>query len=125
MRNSPPWGNPMSHASLRWTIILSLTLGVLQPALNARHLGARKHSPPAPARAQPKGKSITLRQGETIARQLSGGEAHSYDVPLAGGQLLGLSAEQRGVDIALTLFGPGGERVAEGHSQFGSNISEP
>ncbi|MCA1634265.1 MAG: hypothetical protein LC802_11375 [Acidobacteria bacterium] len=115
----------MSHALLRWPIILSLAFGVLQSSLNARQPAARKHAPPAPSRAQSKGKSVTLRQGEIIARQLSNEEAHSYLVPLAGGQLLSLSAEQRGVDIVLTLYGPGGERVAEGHSQFSANVSEP
>lgn len=115
----------MPHASLRWPIILSLAFGVSQPALNAHHLGAREHTPTTASRAQSKGEINTLRRGETIARRLSGEEIHSYLLPLAGGQLLSLSAEQRGVDIALTLYGPGGGRVAEGHSQFSSNISEP
>ncbi|MGH9971104.1 MAG: CHAT domain-containing protein [Pyrinomonadaceae bacterium] len=45
-------------------------------------------------------------------RQLNGGETHSYRVSLNAGEFFYALVEQKGIDIAVTLFGPDGDKIA-------------
>ncbi|HKQ73924.1 MAG TPA: CHAT domain-containing protein [Blastocatellia bacterium] len=58
--------------------------------------------------------------GVSITRELSGGQSHSYQAPLAKGQYLQISVDQRGCDVAVSLFGPDGALQAE--SDFDSDL---
>ncbi len=49
-----------------------------------------------------------LAVGRPVSQALSGGERHEYQVDLVQGTYLRLTAEQRGIDVVLTLVGPQG-----------------
>ncbi len=51
----------------------------------------------------------TLSAGE---RELKGGETHSYRISLSSGQFFYALVEQKDIDVAVTLFGPDGEKVS-------------
>lgn len=66
-----------------------------------------------------------LRPGQTVARELAGGASHTYTVTLEAGQFVHFVVEQKGVDVALLLFDPRGERVAQVDSPNGVAGLEP
>ena len=49
--------------------------------------------------------------GKPIERELAGGQSHAYQIALAAGQYLHVVAEQRGIDVVVTLFGPDGKKL--------------
>jgi hypothetical protein len=46
-----------------------------------------------------------------VEHELAGGQSHSYRIVLAAEQYLRVVAEQRGIDVVLTLFDPNGKQV--------------
>jgi CubicO group peptidase (beta-lactamase class C family) len=64
---------------------------------------------PQTALAQTQAVDLTL--GRPIERQMAGGESHSYRVTLEAGQFMFAVVDQRGIDVAITAFGPDGEQV--------------
>ena len=54
-----------------------------------------------------------LEAGRIIERELSGGETQAFLIALAAGEFVRVSAEQRGIDVVLRLFAPGGQKVIE------------
>lgn len=66
-----------------------------------------------------------LRTGEVFERDLSGGDVHRYQITLAENQFLQVTADQRGIDIVVTLVSPDGKRVVEMDSPNGSQGPEP
>lgn len=58
----------------------------------------------------------SLEAGKPVERQLAGDEVHSYQIALISGQYLQVVVDQRGVNVALTLFGPSNERLVEMNS---------
>src|SRR5215216_915744 len=54
-----------------------------------------------------------LEQDKPIKRELAGGEAHSYRLTLAAGQFCHIVVDQRGIDVAVALYRPDGERIVE------------
>jgi CHAT domain-containing protein/tetratricopeptide (TPR) repeat protein len=63
--------------------------------------------------------------GKPIERDLKGDEAHSYSLDLKAGQFLSLIVEQKGIDVVVKLFEPGGKLVAEIDSPNGIQGPEP
>lgn len=43
---------------------------------------------------------------QVLERSLTAGESHSYQIYLKPGEYLQITAEQRGIDLAITLFSP-------------------
>ena len=66
-----------------------------------------------------------LTRGQTVERELKGGEAHSYSVALTAGQYLNVVVEQKGIDVIVTLFDPTGKKAAEVDSPNGTLGPEP
>jgi CHAT domain-containing protein/Tfp pilus assembly protein PilF len=66
-----------------------------------------------------------LKPEQSIEREIRGGEAHVYVLKLKAGQLLDVVVEQRGVDVTLTLYAPGGEKLSESDSPNGARGPEP
>jgi hypothetical protein len=52
-----------------------------------------------------------LKPGEAVGRELKIGETHAYLVRVNAGQFLRVLVEQRGVDVAVRLFDPGGKKI--------------
>ncbi|HKQ74322.1 MAG TPA: CHAT domain-containing protein [Blastocatellia bacterium] len=54
-----------------------------------------------------------LEEGRSVERELAGGETHAFQVALAAGQYLRVVVDQRGIDVALKIFGTDGRDLAE------------
>jgi CHAT domain-containing protein len=55
----------------------------------------------------------TLEHKRAVERELAGGQTHSYQVTLTAGQYVRAMVEQKGIDVAMALFGPDGAKLAE------------
>lgn len=55
----------------------------------------------------------TLEPDQTVERELGGGQSQSYQITLGAGQYLEVTVAQRGIDVAVTLAGPDGKRLAQ------------
>ena len=53
-----------------------------------------------------------LEPGESIAREIAGGESSSYLIELKAGEYLEVIVEQKGIDLAVTLFGTDDKELA-------------
>ncbi|MBC7911249.1 MAG: tetratricopeptide repeat protein [Pyrinomonadaceae bacterium] len=76
------------------------------------------------AAAAPQAEARTLQQGELIERELNGGEAHAYTIALVSNQFLRAVADQRGIDVVLTLLAPDGKKLIEVDSPNGEQGPE-
>ena len=56
-----------------------------------------------------------------VARDLKGGESHSYRVALNADQLMSAVVEQRGVDVTMTLVAPDGVKQADVNDARGTS----
>jgi CHAT domain-containing protein/Tfp pilus assembly protein PilF len=56
---------------------------------------------------------LTLEDGKTIKRQLSGGEVHAFQITLAPGQRLRLIADQQGIDVTIKISVSQGRQLVE------------
>jgi hypothetical protein len=63
---------------------------------------------------------LTLERDVPIDRELSGGQAHTYRIPLSAGQYARVQVEQRGIDVVLTGKGPDGKAFASVSLRYGS-----
>ena len=61
----------------------------------------------------------TLEFGFETTRDLAGGGSHSYDLPLVDGEFVHVVVDQQGVDVAVALYSPSGERILEVDSPIG------
>src|SRR2546427_2023120 len=68
---------------------------------------------------------IALTKGFRQERELKAGDTHTYQVSLSAGQVLMGVADQRGVDIVVTIMDPAGKTVAKIDSPNGTNGPEP
>ena len=68
---------------------------------------------------------VDLTADKVIEQQISGGESHHYRISVESGQLLGVTAEQHGVDVVLTLNGPDGKTLVRMDSPNGTEGKEP
>ena len=65
------------------------------------------------AHAQATTLEAALSGGQSVEREIAGGELHSYQIALAAGQFARFRLEQRAIDAALSLTDPDGKRLAE------------
>jgi CHAT domain-containing protein/tetratricopeptide (TPR) repeat protein len=52
-----------------------------------------------------------LEPGKPIEREMKGGDVHVYTITLRQGEFLHTEVDQRGIDVVVTLAGPGGEKL--------------
>jgi len=55
----------------------------------------------------------TLVPGQSVEREIAGGESHTYQISLTAGQFVRVVLEQKAIDVALALAAPDGKQVAE------------
>src|SRR6185436_1722233 len=65
-----------------------------------------------------------LEPGKYFERKLEGGKAHFYEIRLDGEQFLRVVVDQRGIDIALKLFGPDGGQLSSVDDRRGERGQE-
>src|SRR5216117_599451 len=62
----------------------------------------------------PSGQQVRpLEPGQTIERELAGGQTHTYQIKLTAGQFLRVLVEQKGIDVVLALSSPDGRQLIE------------
>jgi CHAT domain-containing protein/Tfp pilus assembly protein PilF len=61
----------------------------------------------------------TLEPGQSIKRELAGGQEHTYQIKLSVDQFLKMVVEQQGIDVAVQVMGPDGSQIF----RFNSEIS--
>ncbi len=66
-----------------------------------------------------------LEVGRPVEKTLAGGQTHNYSVALLAGQFLHLVIEQRGIDVAVKLFGPDSKELLLIDSPNGDQGPEP
>src|SRR5215210_7178979 len=64
-----------------------------------------------PAQVAPEAQ--TLVPGQPVEREIAGGQSHAYRLTLQAGQFVRVVVEQKGVDVALTLWGGDGKQPVE------------
>ncbi|MDQ3818720.1 MAG: hypothetical protein M3362_13720, partial [Acidobacteriota bacterium] len=52
-----------------------------------------------------------LQPVEAVERAIAGGETHTYNIRLDARQFVHIVVDPQGIDVALTLYGPGGEKL--------------
>ena len=78
--------------------------------------------PLQPATAQ--SGATSLQQGIPIERTLTRGQTHSFSISLEQDQVLELVVDQRGIDVVVRVFSPGGKGLGEFDSPNGSEGPE-
>jgi CHAT domain-containing protein/Tfp pilus assembly protein PilF len=61
--------------------------------------------------------SNSLELGKPVEREISGGQSHSYKITMISGQYLHVVIAQRGIDVAVELFAPDGNKISEADSE--------
>jgi CHAT domain-containing protein/Tfp pilus assembly protein PilF len=56
-----------------------------------------------------------LEPGKPIERELAGDQSHSYQLTLDAGMYEKLVVDQRGIDVAVKIFGPDGKQIIDFH----------
>src|SRR5258708_5867126 len=65
-----------------------------------------------------------LQPGQSIERQLAGGQRHIYQIALGEDQYARVTVQQRGVDVAVRLLAPDGKQLANVDSARGLQEEE-
>ena len=66
-----------------------------------------------PQSPQEQASAYTLVVGQPVAREMRGGEQHTYQVTLSAGQYARIVVEQKGIDVVLALLGADGKPLLE------------
>src|SRR5947209_8143458 len=68
---------------------------------------------------------VTIEQGKVIELEVKAGEAQHFRILLPAGQLVRLSFDQQGVDLAVAVFAPDGGRLDEFERKADAPVPEP
>ncbi len=79
---------------------------------------------PSPVRT-PAARPLPAVAGRALEASLPEGATQVYEIDLAAGTFAGLAVDQRGVDVAVSVEGPDGRRLAASDSHFGAWGVEP
>src|SRR5215469_13699162 len=108
-------------------LVILLGWDTALPAFDARPLAglSRLRAPDPPAKAQ-QNDSYTraVEPGKPVERDLAGGESHSYRLTLMAGQFCHAVVDQRGIDVVVTFYGPGNEKIVQVDSPNAANGPE-
>src|SRR5262249_22088053 len=101
---STPQGHGL-HSILRPPLMINLLRAVPRAATSLRPEGPPAQVPASERRAaQSAQEDNSLEPGKPIQREISGGQSHSYKVTMNSGQYMHIVVDQRGIDVAVTLF---------------------
>ena len=78
------------------------------------------------SQAQKEGADRTLLElGKPIEREMAGGQSHPYQLAMTAGQYARVVVEQKGSDVVVKLFAPGGTLITEVDNPNGTLGPEP
>ena len=63
----------------------------------------------------------TLEPGKPISRELRDGDTHTYEIALGAGQFFKATADQRGIYVVVTVYGPDGKQLIEDSTAHGAS----
>jgi tetratricopeptide (TPR) repeat protein len=115
------------HLTCRLPLLIAFSCSLIP--FDLVHAGMDR-SAPAPQVGRPLDpnqgaqEAAVLEPGKPIARELSGGQEHRYQLTLAEGQYASLMVEQHGVDVGVRLFGTEGQFIAVVDSEYRSQGQE-
>ncbi len=101
--------------SRRSFALLASFLLVLEPTTTARSLGQSSSTLETNSN-QGQTNPLPLQVGIPIEKEITGDEAHSYQITLQAGQYLHAVVDQRGINVAVTLFAPDGKPLVSSDS---------
>lgn len=101
--------------------LLFINLSLLASKSDATQL---HHAPPTYIEALQNGPT-TLAQDTPFERELKGGETQSFRTRLSSGQFMEAVVEQKGIDVVVTLLGPGKKQISRSDSPNGRYGPEP
>jgi CHAT domain-containing protein/uncharacterized protein HemY len=107
-----PAGSAMSInivCMLLWVSSVTAADGGSRPERGLNHLHA---SQTTSSKASPT-EMGELKQGQPIERGLAEGEAHRYRILLTSGQYVKATVNQKGIDVAITLFDTDGKKIVQ------------
>jgi CHAT domain-containing protein/uncharacterized protein HemY len=105
---------------IAFTVCVALCVAMIAAAFS----GCRARSESGGSGDKTMNEPMRLELGHPVVRDLAGGESHSYLVRLEPEQYVRLGADQRGIDVVLSLFAPGGGLVAKMDSPSGIHGAE-
>ena len=77
----------------------------------------------AVAHVQEQGTAASIAVGQPVAREMRGGEQHTYKIKLSDGQYVRIALEQKGIDVVLTLLAADGKSLHSFHSSLRSQAT--
>src|ERR1041384_459282 len=98
------------------------SLALVLLLLTAGATGARRLNHLRPNNLQDT--ALVLEAHKPVVRELAGGETQAFLVMLNAGDYLRVQVDQRGIDVALKLFAPGGKKLVEMDSLNGTQGPE-
>jgi CHAT domain-containing protein len=102
-----------------------LSFGMTEPAgADSRRLAAQAMAEAKQAEQGRQPEAQRLELGKPVERELAGGQSHAYQIALAEGQFLQAVAEQRGIDVTITLLDPAGNNLVDVNSPNGTKGPE-
>ena len=97
---------------------------LLAPANTASHPTFSLNAEGKAASPNPQIRTVQLEFKRPLERKLTGGETHIYEISLAADQFVRLLVDQRGADVAFTVFSPDGAKLREVDDLPGERGSE-
>ena len=98
-----------------------LALIAVAPTIGARAPGRRPYSTQEavrrPAGAGDEREVRPLEPGQSVKRELTGGQRHIYQIKLRADQFLKVIVEQQGIDVVAQVLGPDGAQILEVDSE--------
>ncbi len=67
---------------------------------------------------------IPLVPGQSVEREIAGGQSHTYQIRLESGKFMRVLVEQKGIDLAVALADPEGKQIKELSIPLGTNVPE-
>ncbi|HKC84681.1 MAG TPA: hypothetical protein VKG02_01830, partial [Blastocatellia bacterium] len=115
------YGAGRHHSRYRTAVFFGFALiAVSIPVLGATHDPSRYSTQEATRRQDGIGAEKDIRPlepGQSIKRELTGGQRHIYQIKLRADQFLKVIVEQQGIDVVAQVLGPDGAQILEVDSE--------
>jgi CHAT domain-containing protein len=114
--------SPYRSLTLLFVVLIS-SLALLRSQARAQSALQRVNPTTPPARGRSDVRALL--PGESVEREIAGGEAHGYEVSLKEKEFLRVVVDQQGIDLVVTLYGPSKKKQLEVNLRGGDYGPEP
>src|SRR5687767_7044688 len=112
---------PIGRPVFAYFFLQPLTIWLVTTALAIGPPASSQDNKPSNAVTQSQQEIGLLAVGKPIERELEADETHVYRIRLAAQQFLRVVVDQRGIDVAVALFGPDRKQIIEVDSPNGAH----